>query len=106
MTNSETDDWRSVLPKEIMHRAFASGRELAWPREDALQVVGILQSRGFIITDMEVWLATRPGPTPTMDEWRESDPISAIEFVTTFAFAANDPAIGLPPYFNIWVDEE
>lgn len=105
MTKSEAKDWRSRLPEELIRRAFASGCELAWQRNDAINVVRLLQNQGYRVIDVEVWLATSPGPTPTMDIWDERNSISATEFIESFAFAADDPAnIGLPPYFNILVD--
>jgi len=104
MTNTDAPAWVSILPEDILRRAYHSENELAWNRSDALRVATILQDRGYRIIGVDTWLPTRPGPTPLIEDWYESHALSALDFIKTFepnkAYGGHD---GMIVYFNFCV---
>lgn len=105
-------DWVDLLPIGLQEAAYVAGLERAWRRTDALAVIGILRSKGFVVLGVDVWLATTPGPTiptPYVYDWSlcavrpsRNHPNSAAEFVHTFDWDPNDKShMGKEPYFNI-----
>ena len=84
--------WYSLLPRDILDRAYKAGGELAWTRADALRVVALVGSHGYRVIGVDTWLPTRPGPTPLVDDWDESRPMSATAFIETFRWKPTDDA--------------
>ncbi len=106
---TDPDAWRGVLPRVLLERAYrtSDGRELAWSRSDALEVIELLIEAGYEICGVDIWLPTKPGPTiptPFVYDWDDRHPISAAEFVKTFAWDDADRSHGgRAPYFNLTV---
>jgi len=76
--------------------AYRAGAELAWPRDQALRVLDLLNKKKYIIVGVETWIPTKPGPTPLINDWtperaKKSDsfPQTAQNFVSAFK---RDPA--------------
>lgn len=69
MINSAQDD----LPPHLLEVAFCAGRDLAWPREEAIEVIDWLARRGQAVEGIEIWLPTDSGPEipfPLMYLWQ------------------------------------
>ena len=102
MIGTDAFAYYTILPRDLLDRAYVAGRERAWVRADAVRVVTILQERGYRILDVETWLPTRPGPTPLIDDWDEDRPMSATAFIETFQWKPTDDAgRDLEVVFNI-----
>ena len=106
--------WFDSMPVELRARAYIAAQEAAWTRDDAIAVIKWGQRQGLEILGVEVWLATRPGPTiPGPYLWEsamaapgEAAPLSkrerAMEFVRNFQWHPDDQrSKGLEPYFNL-----
>jgi hypothetical protein len=105
MRGSEPD-WTTLLPDYLRQRGYKSGSELAWAREDALQVAETLSNNGYSILGVDIWLATVPGPTiptPFVYDWDPSRcGMSAAEFIRTVDWDPTDTSHrGREPHFNI-----
>jgi hypothetical protein len=105
-------DWYRLVPEELLNSAYRTNLELAWPRQDAINIIDILENNKYTILGVDVWLATDPGPTiptPFVYDWNFDLPriapgyrSSASDFVRTFEWDPTDKShAGLPPYFNI-----
>ena len=102
MSSADAFAYYAILPRDLLDRAYLAGRERAWARADSIRVVTILQEHGHRILDVETWLPTRPGPTPLIDDWDESRPMSAIAFIKTFRWEPmNDADRDLEVVFDI-----
>lgn len=107
-------EWYKLLPNDLYGIAYRSlNEELAWPREQALRVIHILSSNRYVVTRVDVWIPTSPGPTiptPFVYDWslksvtrNSSLPKSAKDFVSVFAWDSTDESHrGIEPVFNIW----
>jgi hypothetical protein len=104
-------DWENLLPENLREAAYEAGSEYAWNRENALEVIKVISSHGYVILRVEIWLPTKPGPTiptPFVYFWRlrtdtphQKHPKSANEFVGTFEWDEADTSHkGMEPYFN------
>lgn len=99
--------WEAVLPAELMKVAYRAGAEFAWRKKEAIEVLGYLLSGGYVVLGVDVWLATRPGPTiptPFVYDWSidNQQEVSAIDFVRNFQWDPADRSHGgLEPSFNI-----
>lgn len=99
--------WEKILPKPLVKKAYRSRSELAWPKEDALSVINILQESGYLIIGVDIWLATENGPTiptPFVYDWdlsaQESDNSqnsTAEEFIASFQWDPSDTSHGGRP---------
>ncbi len=102
------EPWYPLLSRDILDRAYRAGGEMAWDRADALRVVALVESHGYRVIGVEIWLPTRPGPTiptPFVYDWRESYEIPAAAFIKTFQWDETDRSHGgTAPYFNISTD--
>jgi hypothetical protein len=106
-------DWLAHIPSGPRERAYRAGNELAWSREDAIQVAEALNEKRFIVLGAGIWLPTTPGPTiPTPFvyawtlgiEYRASMYAGVIEFIRNFEWVESDvDHHGLEPYFNLTV---
>jgi hypothetical protein len=104
------NEWLVHIPPEVRSRAYQSGLEFAWQRDDAIRVVEVLKSR-FLVIGVDIWLPTVPGPTiptPFIYDWdlerEKRSPIGAAEFIRNFQWAEEDvDHQGLEPYFNLTV---
>jgi hypothetical protein len=106
-------EWYGLLPEDLRENAYKSASELAWNRSDALRVVELLSDNGYVMGKVDIWLATRPGPTiptPFVYDWNSERvkrpssryPKSAGEFIRTFEWDPADKSHGgREPYFNI-----
>ncbi len=105
-------EWFKELPVELQAAAYTAGEEHAWGRADALKVLSWLAQRGFIVFGIDIWLPTVPGPTiptPYVYDWdmeansggRLSPSQNAIEFISSFKWAADDKYCQELPYFAI-----
>jgi hypothetical protein len=102
-------EWLVRIPPEIRARAYQSDRELAWSREDAIQVVEALRAH-FAVIGMEIWLPTTSGPTipsPFIYHWAptgEQCTTAAAEFIRNFRWDEADvDHHDSEPYFNFTV---
>jgi hypothetical protein len=107
-------DWLLHVPRDIQARAYRSGGEFGWSRQDAVWIAENLRGAHFLVIGVDVWLPTHPGPripTPFVYDWelraelRSSDyPVAAAEFIRNFKWADTDASHqGLVPYFNLTV---
>jgi hypothetical protein len=112
MSNGDRTEWERLLPEDLRKAAYKAGSESAWNRNNALRVIEILSASGYVILKVDIWLATKPGPTiptPFVYDWRlligspsPGYPRSAAEFVKTFEWDPTDKShAGREPYFNI-----
>src|SRR4051812_21128073 len=62
-------DWYKILPPDLVQSAYKSANELAWPKEQALRVVDLLNANGYVILGVDSWLPTKPGPSPLIFDW-------------------------------------
>lgn len=53
----------SRLPKQLQKAAYIVGDDVAWSREETIQVINHLSELGLAVCRIEIWLPTRPGPT-------------------------------------------
>ncbi len=53
---TDPDAWRGVLPRVLLERAYqtSDGRELAWSRSDALEVIELLIEAGYEICGVDI----------------------------------------------------
>ena len=68
-----TDPAQDDLPPHLLAVAFRAGRELAWPREEAIEVIDWLARQGRAVEGVEVWLPAGAGPEipfPLMYVWQ------------------------------------
>jgi hypothetical protein len=105
-------EWLSLLPPDLAKAAYCAGDEMAWPRSDAIRVVGLLRANGYIVLGVDVWLPTQPGPTiptPFVYDWslntdgtaKVSDRTAA-DFIRGFQWSdADESHCGMEPVFNI-----
>jgi hypothetical protein len=108
MLNEEASNWHSVVPSDLIQRAYKTRGELAWSRSDVLRVVGILQDQGYRVIGVDIWIPTHPGPTiptPLVYDWSEpAYKISAIDFIKASEWDSTDRShLGREPYFNLTV---
>jgi len=105
-------EWENLLPDDLREAAYKAGSESAWSKRNALRVVEILSADGYVILGVDIWLATKPGPTiptPFVYDWSlradlpsQEYPKSAAEFIQTFEWDPTDTSHnGREPYFNI-----
>jgi len=116
MTN-ELGLFASILPAELLQRAFRADNELAWARADAIQAIDVLQSKGADVIGVDVWIASPHGPIVSgrfVYDWTEPGedsvpnwPRSPIEFVRTFEWDPDDVGCkGHQPFFNLTVEKK
>jgi hypothetical protein len=105
---SQLNEFSGALPSELLRRAYTTGSELAWSRQDAIKAINGLTQAKFVIVGVEVWAPTHPGPTMTGWGWGWNDasvpgrPKSAQEFVETFQWGADSKTFGsVEPFFNL-----
>jgi hypothetical protein len=112
MPASDLTQWYQLLPESLRKSAYTAAHERAWRRQDALKVVDILSTNGYVVLGVDIWLATDPGPTiptPFVYDWSLESalqsgkcPKSAAEFIRTFEWDSADVSHeGREPYFNI-----
>ena len=108
------NDWLAHIPQRLQASAYRAGDELAWPREQAMQIAEVLKSRHFVVIGVDIWLPTIPGPTiptPSVYDWSldvddrsPTHATRAVEFIRDFQWADDDTDHqGLEPYFNLTV---
>jgi hypothetical protein len=105
---AEEMEWYKLLPRDLIGLAYKANDEMAWGREDALKVVSILERSSYDILGVDVWLPTKPGPTPWLRDWSKSDSQSdrgaksAGEFIASFDWNSLDANLRFEePLFNI-----
>lgn len=106
--NDQFQEFLSILPLELLGRAYQSRNELAWSRADAIEAIDRLEKAGFTLLGVEVWLPTSPGPTMTGRFW-DSDgsavhdrPRTAKNFVQNFTWGRYDASLkSREPFFNL-----
>jgi len=106
--------WYVLLPANLKDTAYSTGKELAWPKQEALQVINLLTANSYAVFVVEPWLPTKPGPTPLVRNWPEVNsarnnlpPLTAEEFVQNFELIPSERNLnGLTPVFNIWAKRE
>lgn len=111
--NTQFDEFSAALSPELLQRAYSTSSELAWTRSDAIEAISGLETAGFILLGVEVWIPASTGPRMTGRWWDLEDrgipnrPQTALDFVRTFAWGPYDGALkGLEPYFNLTVAEK
>ena len=107
-------DWYKLLPHDLVQSAYGSdGDEMAWPKVQALKVVSFLEANGYVVTGVDIWIPTNPGPTiptPFVYDWKlkgipraDSYPTTAVEFIDSFEWDPKDNSHNnMQPFFNIW----
>jgi hypothetical protein len=112
MAADDQTEWEHLLPEDLRKAAYKAGLESAWCRQDALRIVDILSSNGYLILGIDIWIPTDPGPTiptPFVYDWSAEAasrtsryPNSAAEFIRTFEWDPSDKSHrGMEPYFNV-----
>jgi hypothetical protein len=82
-------DWYELLPLDLKKAAYSA-------------------KNGFVISAVDVWIPTTPGPAPYGYDWAPSRAAllgidTAVEFVQSFDWKKSDAVkIEMQPYFNIW----
>jgi hypothetical protein len=105
--------WYQLLPDDLLANAYQSENgELAWHKEVAIRVIELLRTSGYVVTRVEIWLPTTPGPTipmPFIYNWsltrtaRGDVPKQAKEFISLFEWDERDhDHQEMTPVFNIW----
>ena len=103
------------LPDELVKSAYMSGVELAWPRDQAIEVIKALARSGRKLLGVDTWLLTDddpPKPMPLIRDWSadlqaDADEIasSATAFIADFRCSPDDcNPDGRPVYFNLVVE--
>ena len=60
----ERDSYIERLSDDLRAKAYySSGREAAWPRQEALAVITSLGDFEYAVLGGEIWIPTSPGPT-------------------------------------------
>jgi hypothetical protein len=113
----------SLVTPELRAAAYCYGDEFAWTRDDALKVVDWASKCQIAIAGVEVWLATKPGPTiptPLIYSWQAEKELYkkpwprfvkeanylATEYIKHFAWDVSDTSrYSLDPYFNLCLME-
>ena len=105
--------WYKILPVDLLNGAYkAVNGELAWPEEQALRVVDIINTSDYMISSVEPWLPGKLGPTPLIFDWRAGKHSSSNQFPNTPAsfieqFDTLHPLQnGQEPVFNICVQKK
>lgn len=110
----ELSAFTSVLPADLLKRAFRAGNELAWARADAIKAIDLLQRRGEDVIGVDVWVPSAHGPivsgrfvydwsAPGEDSVKDW-PRSPTEFVRTFEWDPKDiECKDREPFFNLTV---
>lgn len=110
------DLWYHDLPQRLLETAYRVGAEMAWRRSDTMEVIALLHAAGRKVIGVDIWLATRDGPTiptPYVYDWEvdrlSDDPLyqgSAEHFVCQFNWHPDDKIhTGVEPWFNIVVSD-
>jgi hypothetical protein len=104
-------EWYRLLPPSLGEAAYKSGNKMAWSKEGALRVIALLEENGYSIDGVDVWLPTKPGPTPLIRDWDSEKidskalPATPAAFVCSFQLNSPEGATpGLEPVFNIWAE--
>ena len=104
-------NWTSALPRALLEQAYQSSNEMAWRREAALSVVKLLRISGYTVLGVDIWLATKPGPTiptPIVYDWDidQPDPKPGPEqFIAEFSWDKDDIANkDAEPFFNLTIE--
>ena len=108
----KTENWERLIPDRFRDSAYERDGEYAWPRDEALQVLAVLNEHHCHILGVDVWVPTRPGPSPVIYDWDETrtgvrpnfpkDPADFIRFFTYEMGSVFDQP--LPPHFNLTVE--
>jgi hypothetical protein len=105
---AEEMKWYKILSPDLTRVAYKANEEMAWARHDARRVYTALQRNGYDILGVDVWLPTKPGPTPCLRDWwkgdSQSDRIakSAGEFIASFDWSTSDANFRFEePFFNL-----
>jgi hypothetical protein len=118
-------DYRHLLPLDLCVQAYqAMNQELAWGKDEAVEVIDLLSASHIAILGGEVWIPTVPGPTlppPNLYAWG-TEPLRQNEVWTEYVKRTNERAkefvVGffwkfdeesryrLPPFFNLTICDE
>ncbi len=118
-------DYRHLLPLDLSTRAYqALNQELAWGKDEALELIDLLSANHLAILGGEVWIPTVPGPTlppPNLYAWdteakREREVWTeyvrrtnqrAKEFIAGFSWKLDEEdRYHLAPFFNLSICDE
>jgi hypothetical protein len=111
-------DVKTFIPDLFLQRAFSSGGEYAWSRDDALAAIAIAERQGLSVSRVDIWLPSSDGapiiPTPLVYDWdseacmrHPGSPRSASDFVRTFEWDPLDVNfLNREPHFNFTLDEQ
>lgn len=112
------------IPSRLLSVAFRAGKELAWPRQEALDMIDLLALRGLAVLGVEIWIPAGSGPEipgPFIYTW-EVQPKAEGETWSAFVARAEEQATayvrdftwderdhhyrGREPFFNLTVSAE
>jgi hypothetical protein len=105
--------WTSILPPDLVARAYRYKNEIAWTKEDALTVVAAIERQGWSVLGIDAWKATTPGPTPLCDDWSDYGigrfpgyPETPSEFIRRFPWQSFSPGYpGIDVHFAIGLED-
>ncbi len=97
--------WYKIIPTDLLEIAYGSTYSLAWPKEQALQVLDALSANGYVIVGIDAWLPTSPGPSQLPYDWNiDINPHSKIFANTPRQFIEEfEVRYGQKPVFNFAV---
>lgn len=84
--------WFEGLPDELKKRAFEFGREFAWSRDDALQVIEYLTEMRVALLGIDIWVPQDSAPmipTPYVYDWTAADSDNIENLTAARAFIKN-----------------
>lgn len=102
-------NWYPLLPESLIQSAYKTRNEMALYKEQALEIVEILDAKGLQVCDIEPWLPILPRPTPLGNDWslrraKKNNRLarSVVEFISNFNVPeVNDVVL---PVFNIYAE--
>lgn len=124
MSKSQPEAILRNLPQYLQEKAFQAGKEAAWEKQSALEVIESLSQMSLAVCGIEIWLPSSSGPeipSPYIYTWTAEEPkisdswrqyvvrtnLLAAGFVRTFEWDEQDNAYsGRLPWFNFEAIEE
>lgn len=102
------EEWYTFLPPDLLQGVHKYDNEWVWCREQALPIMDWLNANGHVVTDIETWMPTLPGPTPLINNWNQNRaypsppfPMLARNFIATFTPDSSEQITGFAVAFNI-----
>jgi hypothetical protein len=55
-------NWSSCLPTALIEQAYQFNGEMAWKKDAAVIVLGVLKASEYLVLGVDVWIPTLDGP--------------------------------------------